>query len=266
MNNSHSNEPDKIRIFFDISAIVEYSTNFNSFSGIQRVVAEIIPRFADFHKRELLFVSWLDKKSQDYKCLPFTHIDLRCLENPIKLREHFLGIPTQKGQKYPLARYASKPIRHLFYRTKLDLGLATRQKKPFRRFGITPQDWKRLRKNAKSLRASQDLASRGKKIQSISAPGDRLVVLDSSWREGHATAFTSAKNLGLKVYIMVHDMIPILYPQTTSGFTPQVFAKWLTRSVNYTSTYLANSENTRHSILKGSCTRMDTASLLNQFP
>mgnify|MGYP001821319134 CR=1 FL=1 len=169
------------------------------------------------------------------------------------MKEFFFSIPHVEEADYPLARYSAKPIKHAVYRAKLDLSLALNQEKPFKRFRITPQAWKSVRKKMHSLPKAPFAQPRGTNIEKIATPGDCIIILDAAWRNDHTKAFQEARRNGLVIFQMVHDLIPILFPHTTGGAMPQVFAKWLLSSQSYTSVYLANSE----------CTYRDLTQFLN---
>jgi glycosyltransferase involved in cell wall biosynthesis len=220
------------KIFFDISSLIKY--RHATLSGIQRVVTEIIPRFQQFYKADLIFASWTDRASGKYHCLPIAQLP----------PNYFSPHSHMEETGYPLARYSTKPIKHALYRAKLDLSLALNHDKPFKRFHITPQAWRSVRKNKSSRPKAPFAQLKGSKIEEIASPGDRIIILDSAWQNDHTEPFRKAQRDGLTVFLMVHDLIPILFPDTVGRAMPQIFAKWLLNSQNYTSVYLANSECT----------------------
>lgn len=81
--------------------------------------------------------------------------------------------------------------------------------------------------------------------------GDVAFMLDSSWwsPERFDDFHAAIWGAGGEVVWMVHDLIPIRFPETCDPVMPPVFRNWLTRAVLRADGFICNSEATRRDLL-----------------
>lgn len=84
-----------------------------------------------------------------------------------------------------------------------------------------------------------------------SLPGDLVFMLDSSWwsPERFDGLHHSTWEAGGEVVWMVHDLIPMLHPETCDPVMPPVFRTWLTHAVRTADGFICNSEATRRDLV-----------------
>lgn len=234
------------RLFFDISSLVEYIEKIDRYSGIQRVVSMLMVELSKKISPDLLYVSYFDRASGLHKCLRFDEIGADVFLSPAAMRSLFFRAKTTVTRIRALDHYADRPGKYVFHRTRLDILSVLGKDKHFRRFNMTAADWYKSRFGGidvvKVKRADPQL------LKNVAAPGDKMILLDSTWKDYQVKAFIQAKASGLVIYSLVHDLIPLLKPAMTDGLTPSVFLEWLTASTGYTDKFLANSEATRRDL------------------
>ena len=236
------------RIIFDISGLEEYLSRHENFSGIQRVVASLIPAYfhsLDCEEKDLTFYATFDKRQKDYKCGRLCDI-VDSMRDPNRLR-HALGVTFQRSfnrrSQIPiLKKYSRSSFKFYFHRLKLDLAYVLRNEQRFLRHNITRSDWAQMRKSAS--------VSRTARFSKISAKrcirsDDVVVMLDASWSASSANTFRKLSRRGVKIVTLIHDMIPISAPGFFGKSHAQRFAVWLSGSVEYTNTFIATSASVR---------------------
>ena len=191
----------------------------------------IINAFAHQLEDGEIYISYLDERQDQYFVLPATRlaaltsfelsdiagalfpaVDIRTEGDPGRrnLINHLKGI--QRG----------KIVDHLIRPAKDRLDII--RKNTLRHFGNYAQE-----------RIPFDDAFRS---------GDVLCLLGSLWDQTQVhDIFGAYSQRGLKIYTFVHDLIPVLKPETVD-VNPFIFHDWLKASTNYTDTYLTNSKNT----------------------
>lgn len=78
------------------------------------------------------------------------------------------------------------------------------------------------------------------------APGDRLLMIDSTWAELQdvAPATAAAKEGGAHVAFLIYDLIPVLYPGFSATGLDGLFTPWLTAMTSLGDTAIAISRDT----------------------
>jgi glycosyltransferase involved in cell wall biosynthesis len=74
--------------------------------------------------------------------------------------------------------------------------------------------------------------------------GDCLISLDSSWVYDLAGPLQTAGDAGVKRFLFVHDVLPIIQPQWFSGGTTALFAEWLNAVLPHCDGVVTNSRAT----------------------
>lgn len=73
---------------------------------------------------------------------------------------------------------------------------------------------------------------------------DLLLMLDATWGRGIWRAVRKAKARGVTVGVMVHDLIPVHYPQFFPAKLPAMFREWLDSAVEHADFFIGNSQAT----------------------
>lgn len=83
-------------------------------------------------------------------------------------------------------------------------------------------------------------------------PGDLVLSLGEDWNFGNRSAliYRLKKQHGFRTAWLIHDLIPILYPQFFGPGLPERFTPWLVDTLWSADMLFANSENTRADILR----------------
>ncbi|PRY73895.1 glycosyltransferase family 4 protein [Marivita geojedonensis] len=234
---------DEVRLFFDVSSLLNHIRHARHYTGIQRVVSMLVSEISEIHSPSNVYVSYYDRKDRNHKCLSLEDLTADVLKSPTRLQSVFFEDRSVHTSNTVLKRYEHNSIKKAFYKIQFDFFAKMGKNRKFKRFGITAADWIKIRENEKN-------SSVNKKLNSMPAlevmkPGDKLVLLDSTWNERYFAFFKDARNMGCHVYTLVHDLIPIITPETTPGFVPLDFKNWLTGSLDFTDSYLAVSDATR---------------------
>jgi alpha-1,2-rhamnosyltransferase len=105
---------------------------------------------------------------------------------------------------------------------------------------------------------------------------DLLLMLDATWGRGIWRAVRKAKARGVTVGVMVHDLIPVHYPQFFPAKLPAMFREWLDSAVEHADFFIGNSQATvrdlqqylRQSSFRGqqTSTQIDSFCLGADFP
>ena len=154
-----------------------------------------------------------------------------------------LGYGQPAGAIHPaLKRYADRPLKYAFHRLSLDVNALLGRERPFRRLNTTRAEWRAYGRPAGGHRPRVPVVP----FEDVAASGDHLILLDGTFTVPRAeAAFRAAKAAGLRVDMMIHDLIPIVFPQVSSDLSALNFHDWLRRTGDYVSGYLANSEATK---------------------
>jgi glycosyltransferase involved in cell wall biosynthesis len=229
------------KTIFDISAVAWHLKRIPEFSGIQRAVTLMIDRASRSLPAGSAYLGYLDKATNRYRLLPMDALIPGEIAEADRLRA-MLGYPRPEAGQHPaLRRYADRPAKYWFHRARFDLSALLGNERPFRKANTTLADWRRHRKPAVAARAPlQPIA-----FDDVASPGDRFVLLDSTFTVPRAEEiFVRARTKGLRIYTMLHDLIPIVMPQVSTDLGALNFHDWLHRTATYTTTYLANSHAT----------------------
>jgi alpha-1,2-rhamnosyltransferase len=73
---------------------------------------------------------------------------------------------------------------------------------------------------------------------------DLLLMLDATWGKAIWRSVQNAKQRGVVVGVMVHDLIPVHYPQFFAAKVPSMFREWLDAAVEHADFFVGNSQTT----------------------
>ncbi|WP_191218681.1 glycosyltransferase family 4 protein [Agrobacterium salinitolerans] len=240
-----NNQKKKTRVFFDVSSVIEYVSKIDRYSGIQRVLVNIISevnKIKDEVNAEFYFC-FHDGMTRKYVCVNFDDFSVANFADPQTLRSSLkIGSAGRRVRLDAISKYRNDTLKYHFHRTKLDILAILGKKSAFLRYNLTPSKWLQLRFSGKQKASKSPVRA---DFFSVCRAGDALLNLDSSWLPLHEKTFSKARANGIICYTLVYDLIPILYPETTHGMMPLIFHKWLLKSVGYTSKYLCISRATQ---------------------
>jgi glycosyltransferase involved in cell wall biosynthesis len=234
----------KKRIFFDISSLAKYVLTIDRYSGIQRVLINVILETENFSNFIDVYICFHEGVSNNYVCVELDEFGISNFSDPRSLRRALEKKEARSSVAMDvLDRYRSNKVKYYFQRTKYDIFAIFGVKDRFLRLNMTPKLW--LEKRFPRDHKFQENKYKKINFDSFCREGDVLVNFDSSWLPVHENTFKRAKEHGVSCYTLVYDLIPILMPNVTHGMMPLIFHKWLSRSTEYTTNYIAISEATK---------------------
>ncbi len=232
-----------VRFVFDISGIYKYCKHFESYSGIQRVIVSLLAEFVELAPGDEVLLAYVDRRTGKYMCFPYEQLGTEALLTPSALRAKFFRKRKCTVQIGVFDRYESRPRKLWYHQTRLDLAALLGRERPFRRYNLTVDMWRKAR-GMKIPGASPEPSIKSVPLSEVAKPGDHLLLIDASWLERHTTAFCKARQLGMEVHTFVHDLVPLVAPDIVDDGMSQIFFDWLLSSAEYTTQYLANSQST----------------------
>ncbi len=236
----------KTRLFFDISSVLDYVRVHHCYSGIQRVVAMVLCEVAQRVEPDRLYITYVSHGDGQHYCVRLDEIGVEKFLLPTDLRKVFFITTTNLRSAFDLPQVI-RVIRHelrWLFRTRPVTHFPMMLVKKLAQLvaGLATRLWFVLTRQS----AKGQITKR--RLSEVAVAGDTLVLLDSTWSPLFGEAFSRAHADGMRVYSLVHDLIPLIHPATTDGDMPRVFYQWLKNSIDYTDTYLANSDSTRRDL------------------
>lgn len=230
------------RYVFDVTALREYMARHAQLTGIQRVSVMTIDQARRKIGAEHVWFGYHDRKTDTYKVLRGpTDKDLDLTQyltlcGLLRIKPTLRALPRME-------EYDKRPIERWFHARLRDFQAAIGNRKYFQRRGLSLQTWKATRVASETSYTNTKTHDR---IDDVVQSGDRLVLLDNAWLPKGLEPWLkhAGTKLGLKVSVLLHDMIPLVTPHLVQGDTCRRFYDWLIRSTEYVTCYLANSENT----------------------
>lgn len=241
---SSTGQPTR-KFFFDISGLVDFLQRNAHYSGIQRVVSEVVSEFASTVPSDQVYVTFSDAQGTQLKCLPFDALSVETLTDAALARRFFHPRRPAIGPIPQLRKYRNRKAEYLYHRTRLDLLAWLGKDQKFRKYGLTAADWKDIRSN-KNIDVIVNHSADS--LENVARAGDCLIVLDFSSRPGHLDAYDAAKALGLATFVFVHDLIPLIRPELCPEDAPIRFRGWLESVTALADGILVNSEATAHDL------------------
>lgn len=234
------------RLFFDISELLAYVRRIDRYSGIQRVVAMLLSELAALADPATLYLCHVDPETGHHFAIRLDDLGTHALASPLAMRERFSTGRTVSRPIAALERDAGRPLQYHVNRARLEIAALLGLDGPFARYGATRDQWPELRRQrAPELPPVRKVAV---PLAQVARPGDRLILLDSTWKPHHVAAFAKARERGLRITTLVHDLIPLVKPGTTADSMPLAFYRWLSAAMRYSESFIANSEATRRDL------------------
>jgi glycosyltransferase involved in cell wall biosynthesis len=228
--------------FFDVSDIVTYIREHRSVSGIQRAAVHIIAQGVRQAPSGAVFLSFYHPVKKAYLTCPAPDLiealeafDTQALAAAFGVRLKPAPIPD-----FFLERYRDHPLKQALHILRMRLAGWRGQSRYFDRRGLDFRRWQRLygpRHAAKRVEM--------RPFKDVAQPGDALCGLGAIWGRGKVlSAFQRAAEAGVRVYLLVHDLIPMKLPEMADPRAARSYHQWLVGSAEYITGYLANSEAT----------------------
>ncbi|WP_435988367.1 glycosyltransferase family 4 protein [Sulfitobacter sp. SH24] len=231
------------KIIVDVTELRNYISKHAQLSGIQRVMVMLIEALAAHYPKDKLWLGYCGDDASDYRMLPYSFLAPQGAADLEKLA-HVLDAAPRSAPRPSLEGYAKKPAKRIIHTVLRDLNAKIGNEDHFRKRNLTIEEW----------RASNPSHARHKPIfetqaaSKVCEPGDWVVLLDAGWLD---PSWNVAKNWrddlrekGVKIALMVHDLIQMQNPEYISGTDPMRFYKWLLSTLQSTDLYLANSQAT----------------------
>lgn len=237
------------RYFFDVTDIMRYVKTETSISGIQRVSLEIIRRMLAQYGPDRVRLCYWDKRGRRYYARDARFLAGMAGFDADALSAAFFGGAARSVQaSVPmLARYRNSKAKYRFHYAVASLQALRGNAAYFEKRGATLAAWNAAPTPAPAPAALVAQAAGPRHdLDSIIAPGDRIIMLGAGW--GIAGLDASLQRLvdekGAAVSLLIHDLIPIVTPEHVPSTLPVEFHRWLAKSAGYCHHYFANSEHT----------------------
>jgi glycosyltransferase involved in cell wall biosynthesis len=229
------------QLFFDVSDIIMYIREHRSVSGIQRAAVHIIAQAVQLRGNNV-FLSFYHPVKKKYLTCPASDLlealvafDIETLAQALGVRAIKAEIPMQF-----LDAYQDQPIKQAVHILRMRLAGWRGRSRYFDKRGLDFKHWQKLYASRAKVR---QLPMRP--FAEIAQVGDTVCGLGAIWgRRTVENAFRSAHARGVRVILLVHDLIPMKLPEQADPKAAKSYNTWLVRSAEYVSAYLANSEST----------------------
>lgn len=242
-----SQVPQKSKVFFDISSLINHLRGSPNYSGIQRVVANIAAEFTSIYGIDGVYISYIDIKGI-IRCASLADVGSETLRSPSRLRNALYGFGDSGSIDAVLHKYLGNKRKYLYHRTRLDLAARLGKTRLFRGKGMTPDSWKRARRTAQGQHLSLFDVTRD--LSDCARPGDTMILLDASWSSEFTAPFVAARASGIELITLIYDLIPLKLPEAVDSALSITFSHYLLRTLEYTDRYLAISDYTRSDLLE----------------
>jgi len=226
------------KLYIECSYLSDH-THLNT--GIQRVVRKVVE-----HMQDIAPVNGYEPHLLSLRDSNIRELSLESL------------YPTPQEQNRPKVSYLNRftsYLKNLYYHTRLWLS-ALIPYPPFQRFILAPHDqfglnyiiFKSIYHPIKILsnklsRYKNSSTKNDKKTEPQT--GDILLILDSSWYMNIWGAVDEFKSKGVKVYMVVYDLIPISNPEFCDDFLAVVFREWVMDAIARVDGYISISKSVR---------------------
>lgn len=229
------------RIFFDISDTIAYIRHHHSISGIQRATVMSISEVVRQQPEGTVYLSFVRPHGTKAMCCPASEVLTQLEKFDTHALRRTFGIKFKgSGAEVPfLERYRGKPLKRLFHVARLRAALLLKDRAFLERKGIAHEDWVTARNGLPRGKGRQ------RALFDVAQPGDIICSLGATWGMKNVTrTLRSAHAEGIRVFVLVHDLIPLKFPETTDFQVPSKYQEWLFGTLQYCTGFLANSRST----------------------
>jgi glycosyltransferase involved in cell wall biosynthesis len=208
------------RCIFDITDLLRFAHSDAQLTGIPRVALTLANQALSL-RPERVSIGYFDIVSGIYRILA----DPELIADPQALRAHLIKVTSNVRQ----VKFWKGEIRRTYHEVVRRANLEA-----LRRY------------SALNRRPSPD-------IQFSFRQTDRIVCLGSGWDTLDFLAYLSSERgingHGAELAVLIHDMIPCLFPAKMSGVHPALFKHWLAQILGMDATLLFYSSQTRQDAL-----------------
>lgn len=236
------------KIIFDVTDLRQYISVHPHLSGIQRVMVMIIDELAALGGTDEIWLGYSGTQAQEYHVRPYAALGPKGMSDLEQLSA-FLNQTRQVRTRPSLEPYANNPLKLWFHTWRRDLKARQGDARHFTKRGTTIDAWRASAAPVASTAPNMDTQS----LFDVCTGGDTLVMLDAGWAD---KSWQSADNWrhslrrhGVKIALLVHDLIQIQSPEYIPTTDPLVFYKWLHSTLETTDVYLANSKATADDLM-----------------
>lgn len=231
------------KIIFDVTDLRKYISMHPHLSGIQRVMVMIIDELAAQIGPDDIWLGYCGATPQDYQVRRYSALGAAGMSDISNLAM-VLDQSRPRPARPTLQGYADKPVKRFFHTLLRDFKASRGDERHFIKRGTTIEAW---RASAPRLVTDTDYA-KPRSLFDICGPGDWMVMLDAGWADkSWQTADNWRHRLrarGVRIALMVHDLIQIQNPEYIPGRDSKVFYQWLYSTLETADVYLANSQAT----------------------
>lgn len=231
------------KIIFDVTDLRKYISAHPHLSGIQRVMVMIIDELAAQVGADDIWLGYCGATPQDYQVRRYSALGATGMADTTNLAA-VLDQPRARPIRPSLQGYANKPLKRQFHALMRDFKARRGDEAYFIKRGTTIEAWRASARAADTALYHANAQS----VYDICAPGDWLVMLDAGWADRSWQTADNWRNRvrakGVKIALLVHDLIQIQNPEYIPGMDSVVFYKWLHSTLETADVYLANSQAT----------------------
>lgn len=203
----------------------------------------------DLHGSSSVRLTYWHKADLEYVAVPSDFIAEMEEFDVVKFKAVFADPITPSSEpKHPptLERYANRPHKYWFHYLRGMYHSKRRNERYFKKRNTSLESWRSFfDKNENTMMLSKNDLDH-LPVEQIAQQGDCLLVLGAAW--GHDWLASTLRDLkkkrGVAIFLLIHDLIPIVAPEHVSKDYPRVFYTWLKDSPDYCSGFFANSEHT----------------------
>lgn len=230
-----------MKLFFDISDILKFIKYSRSITGIQRATISIISG-ALRQTPGSLYISWKYHDEDTHLCCPAEDVigALERFDTFEMARVFGVDVKGAVSRQTYLARFGKTPLKRLAQSVKLTAALLAGNTAFLKKRGINP-----LVSLTNPSGRDRAHAAPAQPLHKVADPGDALLALGAFYdHPAVVQSFMGLAGGGMRVYYLVHDLIPVLFPETTYKGIAQKYVNWLLDTESYATGLLANSTST----------------------
>ncbi|WP_206614875.1 glycosyltransferase family 4 protein [Paenirhodobacter populi] len=218
------------KFYIDVQGIRNYIRHNNTVSGVQRVIHELIKNCRSQGLQEV-YLSYFDTGSKQYVSVPLLSENSISTLSIDQLRS-MLWPKEWLDARYGLAKYKGRTAK---YRIKyLQASILGRR-------GLSADDFRRDREKVSFYNP--------RPVLETSTQNDVLLLMDAYIDTiGVKETFKDLRSRGVRVVQFMHDIIPADHSYLYYEDHARNFTTWLCETVEYTSHYICNSDETSNNL------------------
>lgn len=229
------------QIIFDVSDIITYIREHRQVSGIQRAAVRIIAQAVRLRGKDV-FLGFHHPGQKAYLTCPAADVidvleafDIEALAALLGVRALKAPIPAQF-----LERYQGHPAKQAVHIARMRVAGWLDRSRYFDKRGLDFELWQKLYKRRTPVKPVTL-----RPLSETAQAGDTICGLGAIWGRGKVEkAFRAAYAKGMRVFLLVHDLIPMKLTAQADPRATKSYHQWLVGSAEYVTGYLTNSNAT----------------------